>query len=56
MEVMSDLNLALTEEEITNIKHNLITIHRLPKKNRDKMVSIIKNATHMFKRHGSLGI
>ena len=55
MEVMNDLNLTLTEE-ITNRKHNLITIHRLPKKNRDKMVSIIKNATHMFKRHGSLGI
>ena len=32
MEVMSDPNLTLTEEEITNRKHNLTTIHRLPKK------------------------
>ena len=53
---MSDPTLTLTEEEITNRKHNLMTIHRLPKKNRDKMVSIFKNATYMFKRHGSLGV
>jgi hypothetical protein len=49
MGAMSDPTLNLTEEEITNREHNLMTIHRLPKKNRDKMVSIFKNATLCLK-------
>jgi hypothetical protein len=49
MGVMSDPNLTLTEEEIKNREHNLITVYRLPKKNRDKMVSFFKNATLCLK-------
>jgi hypothetical protein len=48
MGVMSDPNLTLTEE-IKNREHNLITVYRLPKKNRDKMVSFFKNATLCLK-------
>jgi hypothetical protein len=49
MGVMSDPNLTLTEEEIKNREHNLITVYRLPKKNRNKMVSIFKNTTLYLK-------
>lgn len=48
MGIMSDPTLTLTEE-ITNREHNLMTIHRLPKKNQDKMVSFFKNATLCLK-------
>ena len=48
MGAMSDPNLTITEEEITNREHNLMTICRLPK-NCDKTVSIFKNATLCLK-------
>ena len=48
MGAMSDPNY-LAGEEITNREHNLMTIHRLPKKNRDKMAPIFKNATLCLK-------
>ena len=49
MGAMSDPNLTMTGEEITNREHDLMTIHRLPKKNRDKMVSFFKNTTLCLK-------
>ena len=48
MGAMSDPNY-LEGEEIANREHTLMKIHRLPKKNRDKMVPIFENATLCLK-------